>query len=127
MMTFAKLTQPYENIPAGYRVKLLDNNMCQVFTQGQIKELPIPQEYLEPIENTTPNQAPPVPVIKVPYTHTTFTKTAQGPVFTDEGVTVSCRCGNITRKVLSSSIRRFEYERAAINSVIAMCSICSPR
>lgn len=131
----AKLTQPHENIPAGYRVKVLDitTGRIQVSLDAEIKEYTVNPATLEPIQSMPtiqPEQLEEMwntyqPVKSTKETIVFATTTKQGVIFTDEGVTISCRCGNITRKILSASIRKFDYERAAINSVIAMCSYCS--
>lgn len=125
LMQFGTMRETFNDVPKGYRVKLireLDDNqiIISLFLGDSQQERIVPRDILDTSE-LKPKPAQP----NLTPTHTYKPSMQEKVIFTDEGVTISCTCGKITRKVLSASIRQWEYENAAIASVKAMCAECS--
>lgn len=47
-------------------------------------------------------------------------------LFTETGVTLSCKCGRVTRSIAPVYIRSWQNENAALNYVLSLCLTCRP-
>lgn len=47
-------------------------------------------------------------------------------LFTETGVTISCKCGRVTRSIAPVYIRSWANENAALNYVLSLCATCRP-
>jgi hypothetical protein len=129
-----KLTSNYQDIPAGSFVKVTsdpsqDPVSIEVWTSNGLVKAQVPNNILDTAAPQFNQQAitPPLFVAKPPVSSKTQARVDRCPFdFSDVGVAISCRCGQVTKKLDHKLIKLWSAENAALNYVISLCANCSP-